>query len=59
MSWCGEGVAAILEPRARFYLCGHQHRAEVITRGQTTCRASRSSTQAEGGKLKYHLLGLS
>jgi 3',5'-cyclic AMP phosphodiesterase CpdA len=51
-----DALAAILEPRARFYLCGHQHKAEVIKRGETTYRASRRSTQAEGGKLKYHLL---
>lgn len=54
-----DDLAKILEPRARLYLCGHQHQAEVIEREGTTYRASRRSTQAEDGKLKYHLLGLS
>lgn len=48
----------VLDPRAAFYLCGHQHRPYDATHGAVRYVAAPRSTQRHEGKLRYQVLDL-
>ena len=48
----------VLDPRASFYLCGHQHEAHEVLKGAVRYVAAPRSTQRHEGKLRYQVLDL-
>lgn len=53
-----EQLHAILDPRAAFYLCGHQHVAGEVLKGAVRYVAAPRSTQRHEGRLRYQQLDL-
>ena len=51
-----EQLHAILDPRASFYLCGHQHKHHDVMRGSVRYIAAPRSTQRHEGKLRYQVI---
>jgi len=48
----------VLDPRAAWYLCGHQHARHDVTRGAVRYVAAPRSTQRHEGRLRYQVLDL-
>ena len=53
-----EALHGILDPRARYYLCGHQHEAHEVLKGAVRYVAAPRSTQRHEGRLRYQVLDL-